>query len=264
MQAHTEGSPVLAMQVGFNARNALLSCELAARGIPGPINVFEGPFGYFELCEGDYDLTPVVASLGRVWRIAEVAHKPFPSGRATHGMVDACLELRREHGLQGSDIAEGVARVPPLTHRLIARPCGDNMAPNYARLSGSYVAACALLHGDVGLEDFRNPALADPERLDLGRRIRVEVDDNPDPNALTPITVELTSRTGAGYSHSLETVYGNPARPMSEQAHLAKFRTNMAASAEPLAESAAEQVITSVGRIETVSDVAELFALLSP
>jgi 2-methylcitrate dehydratase PrpD len=42
---------------------------------------------------------PFVAELpaiGRVWRITEVAHKPFPRGRATHGVVDACLTLMRE------------------------------------------------------------------------------------------------------------------------------------------------------------------------
>ncbi|GIS87375.1 MAG: hypothetical protein CM1200mP18_00850 [Gammaproteobacteria bacterium] len=35
MQAHTEGSPLLGMQMGFNARNAMLACDLAERGVPG-------------------------------------------------------------------------------------------------------------------------------------------------------------------------------------------------------------------------------------
>ena len=29
MQAHTEGSPLLAMQIGFNARNAVVACDMA-------------------------------------------------------------------------------------------------------------------------------------------------------------------------------------------------------------------------------------------
>ena len=32
MQAHTEGSSLLAMQMGFNARNAVVACDLAAQG----------------------------------------------------------------------------------------------------------------------------------------------------------------------------------------------------------------------------------------
>ena len=36
MQAHLEGSPLLAMQIGFNARNAIVSCDMAAHGFTGP------------------------------------------------------------------------------------------------------------------------------------------------------------------------------------------------------------------------------------
>ena len=129
MQAHTEGSPLLAMQVGFNARNAVTACDMAAAGIAGPQNVLEGPFGYFNLFEGEHDLAPVVESLGEVWRMPEVAHKPFPSGRATHGLVDAVLQLQREHGFAVADITSVQADVPPLTQRLIGRP---SVMPGFA------------------------------------------------------------------------------------------------------------------------------------
>ena len=42
MQAHTEGSMLLAMQIGFSARNAVVACDMAAAGIEGPKNVLEG------------------------------------------------------------------------------------------------------------------------------------------------------------------------------------------------------------------------------
>jgi 2-methylcitrate dehydratase PrpD len=93
MQAHTEGSPLLAMQMGFSARNAVVACDLAARGLTGPRNVLEGPYGYFNLFEPCG--SPVVLdNLGRRWFIAELAHKPFPCGRASHGIIEACLHLR--------------------------------------------------------------------------------------------------------------------------------------------------------------------------
>lgn len=52
MQAHTEGSPILPVQIGFNARAALQSCELAALGFPPAREVFEGPYGYLAVFEG--------------------------------------------------------------------------------------------------------------------------------------------------------------------------------------------------------------------
>ena len=94
MQAHTEGSPLLPLQIGFNARAAIQSCDLAAAGFPGLDAPFEGRFGYLPLFEGAWDCAPVLAELGQVWRVTELSHKPFPSGRATHGGVDAVMALR--------------------------------------------------------------------------------------------------------------------------------------------------------------------------
>ena len=43
MQSHVEGSIVLPMQIGFNGRAALHACDIAATGLSGPRDVFEGP-----------------------------------------------------------------------------------------------------------------------------------------------------------------------------------------------------------------------------
>jgi 2-methylcitrate dehydratase PrpD len=72
MQAHTEGSMLLAMQVGFNARNAVAACDLAARGFDAPKNVLEGPFGYFKLIESSGAPARITQDLGRRWLITEL------------------------------------------------------------------------------------------------------------------------------------------------------------------------------------------------
>jgi len=258
MQAHTEGSPLLAMQIGFNARNALVACDLAANGIVGPQNLLEGPFGYFRLFEGDGDLRPVVDSLGKIWRITEVAHKPFPCGRATHGVLDGMLQAMSEHGFGAGAVARIDCRVPPLTHRLVARPALAGMTSSYARLSAPYVLACALLGGGVGLDDFKPEALADPVRLALAQRVDLSVDDNPDPNALAPVSVAVRLEGGRAQEVVVREVYGSPAKPMGREAHLAKFRANWISGAKPLPEAAGERLIRLVDELETISDVAAL------
>ena len=52
MQAHAEGSPLLAMQIGFNARNAVAACDMAASGLLGPQDILEGPFGFYRAVRG--------------------------------------------------------------------------------------------------------------------------------------------------------------------------------------------------------------------
>ena len=264
MQPHTEGSLLLGLQIGFNARNAVIAADLARRGIPSIENVLEGPFGYFGMIEAEGDLAQVLGDLGKVWRITEVAHKPFPSGRATHGMLDAFMQLKAEHGFAAADVASAEARVPPLTHHLVGRPISDDMAANYARLCGAYVSACALLQGELGIDDFSDERRRDPARLALGRRIKVVVDGNPNPNALTPVSVRIRLHDGREFSRSIDTVYGNPARPMSREAHLNKFRRNFAAALNPLPAENADRLIALLDRLEDLDDARRLGELLQP
>ena len=267
MQAHIEGSPMLGMQVGLNARNAIVACDMAARGLDAPQAVLEGPFGFYSLFEGEHALGTVLGELGRIWRVTEVSHKPWPSGRATHAVLDACLAFRERLGLDraGGDAVEQVtARVPPLVHRLVARRVTDDMVVSYARLCCRYVAAVALLRGRVGLDDFRPAALRDPDVLALARRVDVVADDNPDPNALVPVTVEITLRDGRRETERVEVMYGHPARPMTRAAQLRKFRGNCERAARPIAPEAAERIIAAVARIESLPDVTALVDDLVP
>jgi aconitate decarboxylase len=258
MQAHTEGSLLLAMQMGFNARNAVVACDLARLGFEGPANILEGPFGYFGLIETAGDPQLVIGDFGRIWRITEVAHKPFPSGRATHGIIDACLELRRQHDLQASDIAEVKAYVPPLVRHLVGRPPRTEMAINYARLCAPYVAACVLLRGDVGLSDFNDAAYADAATQDLARRVTVEVRDRGDPNALTPVEVAVLLKDGARFATEIDVVYGNPAKPMTRDAHIAKFMANAARAARPVPDAQARTLVALVDDLEDTKDTTRI------
>jgi aconitate decarboxylase len=172
MQAHAEGTPQLAMQMGFAARNAVTAVELARRGMPGPRAPISGDFGYFALFDGAADPAPF-DQLGKAWRIAELSLKPFPSGRATHGGIDALQRMIAERRLTAEQVVTCRFHVPPLTVRLIGRPASEEMTAGYARLSLQYVGAVCLRRGTVGLEDFTAAALADPVTLALARRLTV-------------------------------------------------------------------------------------------
>jgi len=79
MQAHTEASMALGLQIAFSVRNALTALDMARMYLTGPTDVFDGPYGYFKLFEVDGDATPHLDALGNVWRTAEISFKPFPS-----------------------------------------------------------------------------------------------------------------------------------------------------------------------------------------
>ncbi|MGI9488570.1 MAG: MmgE/PrpD family protein [Geminicoccaceae bacterium] len=262
MQAHVDGGVMLAMQMGFNARNTITAVDMAERGLTAPASVLEGEFGFFRLFEGDYDLASSIDALGKIWRIEEIAHKPFPSGRATHGVLDGLLTLKREHGFEADEVDSVTCRVPSLTAQLVGRPITDAMEANYARLSAPFVLASALIDNEVTISSFRPDALRDERRLALGRRIVVEIDDNPDRNALTPVTVSITLKSGEARNITMDVVYGNPQKPMTRDAHLEKFQRNWSIAARPLPIDHAEKLITLVDELESLADVRALVDLM--
>jgi aconitate decarboxylase len=222
MQAHIEASPQLAMQMGFAARNAVTAVELARRGMPGPRAPISGPFGYFALFDGSADPAPFDA-LGRTWRIAELSHKPFPSGRATHGGIDGLQRLIAAHGVAGEQVKAGRFIVPPLTHRLVGRRPVAGMSVAHARLCLAYCGAVRLRRGTVGLDDFGDAALTDPVTLDLAGRLEVIANTNPDPNAMHPVRVDLDLVDGRSLVCDVTEILGSPAKPLSREAARAKF-----------------------------------------
>lgn len=264
MQSHEEGSMLLALQIGFNTRNAVVSCDLAARGLIAPHNVLEGRFGFFNLFEGKYDVAPVVSSLGQVWRIAEVSHKPFPTGRATQGAIEAALQLKQKHVFDVEDIDEICVYVTPLTARLVGRPLVAGMAPNYARLCLQYSVARTLLQGFLDPVDFRPESLGDESVRELGQRINIMIQPNDDPNALGPASVELQLNDGRKLIAVIDDMPGSPSNPLTRTQHLHKFRTNWKSASDVVPEECAEDVIALVDNLEQVDDVRSLLDLLSP
>jgi 2-methylcitrate dehydratase PrpD len=257
MQAHVEGSPVLPMQIGFNTRAALVAIDLAQRGIAGPRDFLEGPFGFYSLMDPDWEPT-AFDRLGHEYCIAELSHKPFPSGRATHGGVDGALSLQAAHGFSTEDIVAIRVLAPPLVIQLVDRRPSPDMAPSYARLCLPYVAATALLRGTVDVLDFEPAALRDAARHALAARIAVLPDGNPSLNALSPQRVEITLRNGAELALDLPAVLGAPGRPLGRERHLEKFRRAAASGIMPLAPQRIEALIDLVDRLEQVEDVREL------
>ncbi len=257
MQAHIEATPQLAMQMGFAARSAVTAVELARRGMPGPRAPISGPFGYFALFDGMADPAPF-DELGQAWRICELSHKPFPSGRATHGGIDGLQRLIAAHGITAAHVRAGRFLVPPLTHRLVGRPPQDGMTIAYARLCLSFVAAVCLRHGTVGLDDFTLTALADPETGALAHRLAVIVDGNPDPNALAPVRVELDLADGRTVAAEVGDVLGSPANPLSPEGARAKF-----AACWRSAPAAGSAVWDAVMALDTASDLKPLAAALA-
>ena len=210
MQAHVEGSIALPLQIANAARAAVQVVDLVKHGLTGPHDAIEGPFGYFKLIDQGH-LSRYTESLGQIWRISKVSTKPYPSGRASHGALSALDEVRTS----SDAISQITAHVPPLVARLIDRPISDNMTPVYARLCLPFLTALMLRDGRIDPRRFDAASFTDPVIREFAAMLRIEVDDNPDPNALSPQRLEIVHTDGRRILIDIPNTLGSPNAPLS-------------------------------------------------
>jgi aconitate decarboxylase len=263
MQAHVEGSPAVSLLVGFNARAAVTAFELARAGFPGPRQYLQGQFGYFNLYDfGEADWEAGAAEIGRTFQITRMSHKPYPTGRATHGGIEGVIRLQRRYGFAADDVMEVRVFASALVVRLVGRRHTPTMEPGHARLCMAYCVAAALLTGDVNLEDFDERCLRDDRRLALAARVSLVDNGNPDPNAIGgPQAVEVLLLNGESLRIDLAQILGHPSHPLDLELQDQKFRKCCLRAHRPLASSAIEGLLRSVRAMERLDDVTELLPL---
>jgi 2-methylcitrate dehydratase PrpD len=261
MQAHVEGKPALPVQVANAARGAVAALDMALAGLSGPLGSVDGPFGYLPLFETAFDMAPVIADLGRVFRVSEISWKPFPTGRAAHGAITAIEMLLRDHPAAAQDLESLTYRAPPLIARLVGRKTVPDMTPAYARLCLPYLAAVTLTSGTVGLGDFSGGRLADPELLALAGRITVTVNEIADPAAFVPGLLIARFTGGRSVEIPVTSLLGSPAWKLTPEQHRAKAASclafaDLSACDQPLADG--------IAGFADLEDVAALWALIEP
>jgi 2-methylcitrate dehydratase PrpD len=210
MQAHVEGSIALPLQVAGAARAAVAAVDMVRAGLTGPHDALEGPFGYFRLID-DGSLSTYTDRIGEVWRIAECSIKPYPSGRASHGLLSALEALH----LRADQVESIELLAPPLIERLVGRPIAEGMTPGYARLCLPLLSALMLTDGCIDPRRFVPETFADPAIAGLAARFRLTLDGNPDPNALSPQRLVVRLMDGRRIEREIPHTLGHRDAPMN-------------------------------------------------
>ena len=269
MQAHEEGSMMLAMQMGFAARNAVQAYDMARVGITSPVELLGGRFGFFTNFEHDHDLPGALDAMGAPWKVTQLSHKPFPSGRVTHGVIHAMRGLRQELGLTAANALERIQSVhvwlPPLGMRLVGRPMVHQPPPNYARLCIPFVAAAEVVFGGVDPTTFVPERLGDPVLEALAMRVVTEEKPHPNPNAFYPQTLTVELNSGERITREIPYAWGHPLLPLSAQEREDKFRLcwHLTRARSAAQDQKMEDMITWLNQLPEAPDAAPLVALLA-
>lgn len=251
-----ENLPSAAKNVGVAnaARNGLFAALLAQQGYAAAPAAIEGRLGWARAAGDEPRLAAITEGLGERWEVLKNTYKPYPCGIVLHSVIDACLDLRAEHGLSADDIAAVVVHGDRL---LLAR--GDRVVENErdARVSIHHSAAVAFAFGAAGVREFSPAVVMDPKIVALRRKVRAEVDESL-PVGAASITVETVG--GRTLRAVVMHARGSRERPLSDRELEAKFADNARLGGFT---GDVAQLIEQVWRLDEAGSLRPLMGLMS-
>ncbi|MPZ37182.1 MAG: MmgE/PrpD family protein [Rhizobiales bacterium] len=189
-----EGAWTKRMHAGWSAQSGMRAALLARAGFYGPRTVFEGVHGLFHgfanTLDGSYD--KVIGDFGQRWVTRTIAFKPYPCGTMAHPYIDCARRLAAKVKAQGQNeqaIKEMVCDVGEGTVHRLWEPLAAKQKPanGYAgKFSTPYCIAAGFVRGSVGLGDFTDEAVRDPDVVALAQKVSYRIDpQNPYPREFT-------------------------------------------------------------------------------
>ncbi|HEX5211665.1 MAG TPA: MmgE/PrpD family protein [Pseudolabrys sp.] len=184
-----EGAWTKRLHPGWAAQSGIRAALLARAGFLGPRTVFEGVHGLFHgfahTTQGDY---AALDDFGARWVTETLAFKPYPCGTMAHPYID-CAKKLAARGIKPGDVKEMICEVGEGTVHRLWEPLADKQRPRNgyaAKFATPFILATGFVKGGVGLGDFTEDAVRDPEVLALAAKVRYVIDpDNPYPSAFT-------------------------------------------------------------------------------
>jgi 2-methylcitrate dehydratase len=242
-------------------RTGVFAAELAAGGMTGPGEPFEGRDGLWQHLGIDAPEWPHFGGDGETFRITGTSFKAYPSVIHTQGPIGLALELRQQ-------LAPGeIESVRVTTYGEAVRRTGaepekwDPKTRETADHSIPYLVAAALRDGSVTPATFAPSRLTDPALRSLIARVIVV--EEPGFTRRYPAEsctrVEVTTREGRRLTAETSHPKGHHQNPLTDEAVEAKFR---GLASVVLGRERCNQVLAEIRDLENASTLDELHASL--
>jgi len=244
----------------YAARNGLFTALLAAEGMSGPGNAFDGRNGLWEKVTGPFELAPF-HNQGGAYLTPRVQLKYWPIETNGQAAVWAALELRSK--VSPNDLKE----IEVLTSKFTWFEIGsepekwDPKTRETADHSLPYIFARALMDGPIRVSSFTDEAVRDASLRPLMAKIKVIPDESIDALLPEKTLIRVLAMTLDGARHCVEVVnpLGHPDNPMQDRHIEEKFT----ALAEPvLGKDRCRTVLDDWWRVRDSADVSRLIRLL--
>ncbi len=235
---------------GMGARNGVTAAIMVQMGFSGVADVLDGEHNMLQALSTQPRPEEMVAGLGRRFFVAETAIKIFSVGYPIQAALDAFLTLRKEHGLNDSNVQRVLVRLPEDGARVV----DDSAMPD---VNLQYIIAVALVDGTVSFSDSHSrERMADPRIRQVKQRIQLVADRAlMVPEAPRSGFVEVTLRDGRTVSHFTRHPPGTMENPLDTAAVSAKARELMV---PVLGAARTEALIQRINALEQLGSVRDL------
>ncbi len=256
-----EGATIRNLYPGRSEFQGIMAAYLGQCGFTA---VSDGPADLYTSILGEgFDPEAVVAGWGDAGpigplRIEQNYTKYHACCLYNHPVLDAALALQYRDGFKADAVKRIDVTAPPIV-QIMANPAPANMLS--AKFSIPYALAAALVGGETGATAFYDGRVGDPAVRALADRVAILPD--PDMNMrrydYPAARVAITLNDGRTLEGSAAAHYGDSHNPRPREDLLNKFR---ALAGDSLGDEATEEVIATVGRMDSLDSVRELTALL--
>jgi 2-methylcitrate dehydratase len=248
------------------SRNGIFAAKMAALGMTGPPDPFEGPEGIWDQVTGPFELSLDVPAPGS-FVVERSLLKSRPAEYNAQGPLDLVIGMRAEvppddveridvdtYWLCWSEIGHEPAKWDPKN-----RETADHSLP--------YLMAVGLVDGHIGLASFSEERLADPRLRPLMKTINVTECEDLTRSFPREIGCRIAVRLKDGRRIERETRFprGHTDNPLSDADIDAKFEE--LTEYQPQNTAVAQALRDAGWRIDALADIGpltELITLLEP
>jgi len=251
---------------GITAMRAVYTTALAKRGFTGPLGLFEGPNGLERMFAQPIRIDWSNPSLEM---IRQTVMKKYCALIHAQPVLEAVMELRRQHNLSASDVAAVTCET---FHGGFDIAGGGSFGSKdhpttkeQADYNLKYLIAVALLDGQVGPAQLDEQRINAPDAQALLRS--VEIKPNPGFTRAYPdqLQCRIVIRTRGGLDHAKTQIgyEGGQDRPLTWERVTEKFNWLSEPFADP---DLRESIITAVKFLDQrpLSDLMSLLARVQP
>ena len=266
LMAAQYGSMVKRMHAGRAAQSGLYGALLAKNGFTGIENVLESEYGgyctTFSRSNDRFDLEQLTAGFGSVWQTMGIALKFYSCVGSNHTTLDGIRLLQEQRHFGPGDIKEILVSGSQVTM--------DHVGWTYipqgltsAQLNLPYCVATYLLEGDCFVDQFSEELVADPERMALAGKVRVQHDEaftKQGSKYRHKVHVQVELNDGTLLKTTVESGRGSEHNFASEEDIVSKF---MFLATKALPKLQAEELCESILTLERLDNAKKLTALMT-